>query len=85
MPNNELKKIILNFSKEKKNKKKLIRNKSNFTLPTTIGNMLLPPLKQSKNFSGLNISSSNNNKSKVVLKVKKYSSLQKKKFKTRFF
>ena len=85
MPNNELKKIILNFSKEKKNKKKLIRNKSNFTLPTTIGNMLLPPLKQSKNFSGLNISSSNNNKSKVVLKVKKYSSLQKKNLKQEFF
>ena len=84
MPNNDLKKIILNFSKEKKSKKKLIRNKSNFTIPTAIGNMLLPPLKQTKNFSGLNISLSNN-KSKVLLKINKSSSLQKKNLKKDLF
>ena len=77
MPNNDLKKIILNFTKEKKIKKKLIRNKSNITIPTTLGNMLLPPLKQKKNFSELSISSSMN-KSKYYLKIKKSSSQQKK-------
>ena len=84
MPNNDLKKMILNFTKEKKIKKKLIRNKSNITIPTTLGNMLLPPLKQKKNFSELSISSSMN-KSKYYLKIKKSSSQQKKNLKKNLF
>ena len=55
IPNSEIKNIILNFSKNKKNPK-LLRNKSNLSTSTsTIKKSYLPKIQKSKNFSYLNI------------------------------
>ena len=67
--NNEIKKIILNFSKEKKPKFK--RNKTNLSTSSSIDILKLPNINLTKNFSGINIFAQNKKESKVLLTLKK--------------
>ena len=77
--NNEIKKIILNFSKEKK--PKFMRNKSNLSTSSSIDILKLPNINRTKNFSGINIFATKKESEQIIIKIKE--KLQKKeKFET---
>ena len=77
--NNDIKKIILNFSKEKK--PKFMRNKSNLSTSSSIDILKLPNINQTKNFSGINIFATKKESEQIFINIKE--KLQKKeKFET---
>ncbi len=66
IPNNDIKQLIINFSKEK-NFPKQRRNSSDILTTSTIdNNNKLPKIKSSKEFFGLNILSNNNSNSNIT-------------------